>query len=134
MVEEYILTNELIKSILKSKYEHYKNLEKFIKNNYHIHGESKYSKKNGWTIFFRKSGKSLCYVNLENGMFITTVVIGSSLSEDLKKLPLSKESLAMFDNAKAFHDGKWLFFDKNTNKEIEDIKTLMHLKRKPFRK
>ncbi len=131
METKSIPTKHEIKQILEDSFDLFEKLTNFIEDNYQIDGVYKYSKKNGWTVFYKKSGKALCYINLKEGGFNVTIVIGASLNDEVKKLPIGATTKKMFDEAYQYHDGKWLNFDVKKEKEIEDIKTLLIFKKKP---
>ena len=42
--------------------------------------------------------------------------------------------LNYYDNSKTFHDGKWMFIDVSTVEQLEEIKKLIQIKKKPNRK
>ncbi len=44
---------------------------------------------------------------------------------------LSPRVLAIYDNAKTYHDGKWAMFDLIDRSLVEDLKKLLLIKRKP---
>lgn len=50
------------------------------------------------------------------------------------KYELSSYVLETYDNAKIFHDGKWVMFNITNNSIIEDLKKLLFIKRKPNKK
>jgi hypothetical protein len=108
-----------------------KSLVEFLQTNYKPDENFKYSKKSGWTIFYKKGGKPLTYVNLKENGFTVTVVIGQSLGNEVQSLSISATTKDKFKNAFQFHDGKWLNFDVATNKDIDDIEKLILLKKKP---
>lgn len=119
-----------INKLLKDKSDEYFRLVDYIENGYQIKGDFKFSQKTGWTVFFRKSGKSLCYIELQESKFRVVVVIGSSLEKDVINSDITPATKLMFKNAKQYHDGRWLLFDNISEKEIEDIKKLLNIKRK----
>lgn len=106
----------------------------FLRENYCPSEDYRFSQKDGWTVFYRRGGKSLCYVHLREGGFTVTVVIGESLSDKVKSSGVGKETWQLFQNAKQFHDGKWLHFDVENKHHIEDIKKLLLIKKNPVRK
>ena len=119
--------------IVGKKKDYLKDLDSYIRINYKISGEFKFSKKNGWSIFYRKNGKSLCYVNLRERGFNVTVVIGASLNDVLKSSLVSTKINTLFKNAHQYHDGKWLHITVETKRDIEDIKQLLLIKKKPIK-
>ena len=112
------------------------NLTQYLEENYDFEPEKVfYGKKYGWTVRYRKSGKTLCSLFPEKGAFIVLVVLGkkeageviSNIDEygaGLRKLIESTEHL---------HDGSWLWIRVLTMEDIADIKKLLAVKRKPKR-
>ncbi len=129
----YISTTQIYK-IVGKKEALLKELIEFIEKNYEPQIKQTFSKKNGWTVFFRKGGKSLLYINLKDGGFIVTIVIGISLNSEVKNAKLSTDAQEKFEKAKQFYDGKWLFFDIQNKRQIEDIKTLLRIKKNPIKR
>lgn len=39
-----------------------------------------------------------------------------------------------YNNAKTYHDGKWMFIDVTTTEQLEEVKKLIQIKKKPNRK
>ncbi len=105
------------------------NLIGFIRSNYSPQEKLKPIKGGGQTIFFRKSGKSLCYIEDKGDKSIVTVVVGATLDGKVQSANLSLKTKEMFKKAKQFHDGKWLFFEVKTKSDIKDIETLLMIKR-----
>lgn len=103
----------------------------FIKSNYSPEQKLKQSKEGGLTEFFRKGGKSLCYIETKGEKATVTVVIGETLNDKVLSANISQKAKDIFKNAKQFHDGKWLFFDMKTKSDLEDIKSLLLIKRQP---
>lgn len=83
----------------------------------------------GEQFFFRKGGKSLCYIETKDEMFTVTVVIGASLNEKVQSTNISSKAKKIFTEAKQFHDGKWMLFEVKSQEDVEDIKKLLALKR-----
>ena len=84
-----------------------------------------------WTIRFRKSGKTLVTLSPEENDFCVLVVLGKAEVEKVRILKLNAFIKNVFKKAKQYHDGKWLFMRPRNNKDIESIKTLLTIKRKP---
>lgn len=124
-------TKRELKNIVGKQADKLFDLMEFIEGSYQIEGEWKHYKKGGWTLFYRKSGKSLCYINFNEGGFVVTVIIGVSLNDQFTELSLSQQTKEMFKQAKQYHDGKWLKFDVTSQRDLADIKTLIQFKKKP---
>jgi len=78
----------------------------FIKNSYSPEEKVSTSKDGRQTIFYRKGGRSLCYIESKSGRSVVTVVIGANLSDRVHAARLSLRTRKMYEEAKPFHDGK----------------------------
>ena len=108
-----------------------KELAEWMHENYKIDDEFKFYKKHGWTLFWRKSGKSLAIVGIKDNDFEVTVVIGASLEEKIKEAGVSQKTLKMFSEAKQYFDGRWLNYKNIKESDIEDVKKLIVIKKLP---
>lgn len=102
----------------------------FIRQSYSPQEKVKENKEGSKTIFFRKAGRSLCYIDLNNEGSFVTIVIGETLQEKVMDLDISEKVKNMFTNSKAYHDGKWLNIKLEKKEDLEDIKKLLLVKRK----
>jgi hypothetical protein len=93
-----------------------------------------YGKKYGWTIRYRKSGKTLCSLFPECGAFTALVVLGRKEGEKASQIldQLSPDTRKLIGSAKQLHDGKWLWIRVLKPAHIEDVKRLLAIKRKPI--
>jgi hypothetical protein len=92
-----------------------------------------YGKKYGWTIRYRKSGKTLCSLFPEAGSFTVLIVLGKKEVEKVEEIlnELSTAFRKQFNNTEQLHDGRWLWIKMSSVKSLEDIKKLLQVKRKP---
>ena len=90
-------------------------------------------KKYGWSVRYRKSGKTLATLFPERGGFTALVVLGNKevakIEECVKKL--SKKVRELFENTDQLHDGRWLWIRPSSKADIESIKMLLNAKRRP---
>ena len=95
-----------------------------------------YGKKYGWTIRYRKSGKTLISLFPEQGAFTALVVLGKKEAEKVarKLAELSPATRKLLGSEKQLHDGKWLWIRVLEPLQVEDIKLLLTTKRKPIAK
>ena len=93
-----------------------------------------YGKKYGWTIRYRKSGKTLCSLFPESGAFTALVVLGRKEGEKASQIldELSPATRKLIESAKQLHDGKWLWIRVLEPAHVEDVKRLLATKRKPI--
>jgi hypothetical protein len=96
------------------------------------YGGTKY----GWSIRYRKSGKSLCTLYPEEGAFTILIVLGKKEVEQFEERigEFSMKSVELFKSAKQFHDGRWLWIRILDTSDTEDIRRLLIMKRKPKNK
>jgi len=109
-------------------------LTQYIEENYNYVPELVfYGRKYGWTIRYRRSGKTLCSLFPEKGAFTALVVLGkkeiervlsmiNEFDSDLRELIKSTEHL---------HDGSWLWVRVLNMEGSEGIKKLLSAKKKP---
>ncbi len=110
-------------------------LLQFIPDNYQLEGEFLfYGKKYGWTRRYRKSGKALTSLFPANGYFVAQIVLNPPQTEKALGANLSKSTLQMIKEAKAYHDGLWLWIKVASKQTLKDVKQLLLIKRKPVKK
>ena len=131
--EEKPSREEIVKTIGKNS-SLWLELHSYIEENYDFTPELLFfTKKHGWTVRYRKSGKTLCYFFPEKGAFSVLLVLGKKESEkvDLIKNELNANIKSVFENTEQLHDGRWLWIRALTKKDIKSIMLLLEAKRKP---
>ncbi|MFW9769875.1 MAG: DUF3788 domain-containing protein [Candidatus Thorarchaeota archaeon] len=109
-------------------------LHDFLAENYDFRPELSYwGEKYGWTIRYRKSGKTLTAFYPEKGGFTVQVILGKKEVDKFQSMreEFSRDIVELFDETKQLHDGRWLWIKQPENGTIDDIKKLIQLKRKP---
>lgn len=109
-------------------------LHEFLARNYDFQPELSYwGDKYGWTIRYRKSGKTLIAFYPEKGGFTVQIILGKKEVEKFQSMreELSPELVKLFDETKQLHDGRWLWITQPGIGTVEEIKTLIQLKRRP---
>ncbi len=89
-------------------------------------------KKHGWTLRYKKS-RSFCTLIPEKNRFALLIVFGAA---ERTKVEAIKDTLLAsiqkkYDEAKTYHDGKWVLLTINSENIIEDVIKLLEIKRKP---
>jgi len=112
----------------------WKDLREYLKRAYEIEPELLfYGKKYGWAYKYRKSSKTLCALFAEKGAFTVLITLGKKelekLDPDLPKL--SKKMQDLISSTQLLHDGKWLWIRLPNVGNVEDIKTILQVKRRP---
>ena len=109
-------------------------LHDYLEKNYDFLPETIfYGKKYGWTIRYRKSGKTLCSFFPEKDSFTVLITLGRKEVEETKNQMsiLSSNVQSIFKEAKQLRDGRWLWIRVETHLDVSSIRTLLNTKRKP---
>ena len=93
-----------------------------------------YGKKYGWTVRYRKSGRTLCSLFPEHGAFTVLVVLGKKEGIKASQIidELSPTTRNLIGSTNQLHDGKWLWIRVLETSHVEDVKCLLETKRKPM--
>lgn len=125
---------EMIAFIGEPAKEAWREIRQFLKDRYDLVPETLfYGAKYGWTIRYRKGGKTLCSLFPEKGGFTVLIVLGRKESEKalLIRDELSSKIRNLLGDTEQLHDGRWLWIRLLTTSDTEDVKKLLHIKRKP---
>ena len=84
---------------------------------------------------YRRGGKTLCALYARENCIGFMVIFGK---EERSKFETEKESYArevqrIYDEAKTYHDGKWMMFEPTDTSLFDDFIRLLSIKRKPNR-
>ena len=112
-------------------------LKQFIEGNYDFAPELVFSgQKYGWTIRYRRSGKTSCSLFPEKGAFTVLIVLGKDEAEKALSMlnDFSPSMRKLVKNAEQKRDGRWLWIRVMTSADADDVKELLKVKRKPKRK
>jgi hypothetical protein len=113
----------------------WKRLREFLTENYGLDGEwVYYGRKAGWVLRYRKGGKALTTLSPYKGYFTVQVVLGEADYERAREATLGESTRAAIDEARAYHDGRWLFLKVKSLKDLDDVTTLLLVKRKPVKR
>jgi hypothetical protein len=90
-------------------------------------------KEHDWTFRYRKGGKTLVTLSPEENDFCVLVVLGAEevRSAEQEKGMLSEGVRRILETSKQYHDGRWLWIRPRNARDLESIKTLLAIKRKP---
>ncbi len=85
---------------------------------------------------FKQGQKTILTIYIHNDKFTYLVIFGKKEREifEATRNDFSQFILNYYDNSKTFHDGKWMFIDVTTLEQLEEIKKLIQIKKKPNRK
>lgn len=109
-------------------------IRRFIADRYGLVSDTVfYGAKYGWTIRYRKSGKTLCSLFPEKGAFTVLIVLGGKESEIAASLreELGPKVQKLIGDTKQLHDGRWLWIRLLTTSDVDDVIKLLQVKRKP---
>ena len=121
----------------KPLYEIWKQLCAFIDEKYDM--ERLWSKGGkAWTYEYkyRRGGKTLCALYARENCVGFMVVLGKDerLKFEAERASYSQETRKLYDEAKTYHDGKWMMFEPKDTALFEDFVRLLGVKRRPNRK
>jgi len=109
-------------------------LRRFIEDNYDVPSETIfYGVTYGWTVRFRKSGKTLCSFFPEKSGFTVLVTLGRKESEKAlsKRDELGSKINELIGSTEQLRDGRWLWINVRTERDTDDLKKLLRIKRRP---
>jgi len=109
-------------------------IHKYLAESYDFEPELVFfTKKYGWTIRYRRSGKTLCYFFPEEDAFSILIVLGAKESEkvELIKSNLNKKAVDIFESTEQLRDGKWMWMRILDTSDLESLKLFISAKRKP---
>jgi len=112
----------------------WKDLTDYLQCHYDFIPEfSFFTKKYGWTIRYRRKGKTLCYLFPLVDAFTVLLILGNKQAEQALNLQdeLSSEIRSILINTPQLHDGRWMWFKISNQAQVEDIKLLLNIKQKP---
>lgn len=95
-----------------------------------------YGAKYGWTIRYRRSGKTLCSLFPEKGGFTALITLGKNEAQKALAIreELSSQTREHLEGTKQLHDGRWLWLRVLTTSDTADIKKLLQIKRRSKKK
>ena len=85
---------------------------------------------------YRRGGKTLCALYARENCIGFMIIFGKderAKFEDIRDT-LSDGVCRQYDEAKTYHDGKWVMFEPTNMAEFDDYMKLLAVKRKPNRK
>ncbi len=91
-----------------------------------------------WTYEYKycRGGKTLCCLYAKSSCIGFMIIFGKAERrkfEDMRRI-LSEAICKQYDQAKTYHDGKWVMFEPTNTAEFDDYLKLLAMKRKPNRK
>lgn len=85
---------------------------------------------------YRRGGKTLCALYAKEGRMGFIVILGK---DERSKFEAQRGSYTeavqeAYDNARTYHDGKWIMFEPSDASQFDDYLSLLAIKRRPNRK
>jgi hypothetical protein len=92
-------------------------------------------KKYGWCIGYKKGKKTITTLFPERKGFTILFTFGRSENEEYenRKGEVSDETRELIASTDQLHDGRWIWLRIRNESQIDDVKTLLEIKRKPIR-
>ena len=91
------------------------------------------SGKHGPELKYRKGGRTLVSLSPREGGFIALVVLGAEETKRAFELELGSGVRRVLEDARQYHDGRWLFVPVKSKRDVRDVTSLLALKRRPSR-
>ena len=111
-------------------------IHEYVAQHYDFEREKKfYAKKYGWTVRYRKSGKTLCSFFPEAGAFSALLVLGAKEAQKVESIKgrLNANVRDVFEETEQLRDGKWMWIRVLERADIESLKLMLCAKRAPKR-
>jgi hypothetical protein len=89
-----------------------------------------------YVLRFRRGGKTLVSLFPQADGIGLMVIYGKDerIKFEMGRAAFSTKVVLEYDNAKTYHDGKWIMFSLPDQDVLEDLPSLLAVKRKPNRK
>lgn len=129
--------DEICSTIGEEGTKHWRLLDEFFNSSYDIDSDIRFPFGNnyGWGVRYKHKSKTLCYMFPEKGAFTVFFQIGKSeVSKMIDKLDgFLPRTKVIWEKRYPCGDGGWLHYRVLCSEEIEDIKELMRIKKKPIK-
>ena len=85
---------------------------------------------------FKQGQKTILTVYIHEDKYTFLVIFGKKEREifETQRSGFSPYIQNYYDNSTTYHDGKWMFIDVTTTEQLEEVKRLIIIKKKPNRK
>ncbi len=128
--KEVLPTEENFKKVLKGSYPAYRELIKFIEENF---GTLKpdwkfYSPKYGWTLKTFLKKRNLFFISPQDGKFAIAFVFGSKAVEKVNESNIDDHIKEELNNARKYAEGQGVRLEVEDDSILEDLKKLVEIK------
>ena len=85
---------------------------------------------------YRRGGKTLCTLYAKQNVANILITLGKAEREkvEINRDDFSPSLLALYNETKTYHDGKWLWIQIDESLSFDDVIKLLKIKRRPNRK
>ncbi|MFW9968493.1 MAG: DUF3788 family protein [Candidatus Thorarchaeota archaeon] len=124
--------NEMMKFLGSQGGRMWKIITKYLRENYEFEPVRENDELEA-TIRYRRSGKTLITFYPKKEELTVLIIFGKKEVEKFEnsKDEFSPEIVDFFENTKQYHDGKWLHIKVPPFSDFEDIRKLLHIKKRP---
>ena len=137
MLEVKPTQDEILALLGKDAFDMWRAVCHFIADNYNIDTLWDDGGKYGaYEQKFRKSGKTLCSLYVKETELVVLIIFGKAEREkfEAERMDFSPQMQAIYDEAKTYHDGKWMYIKVKDSSMFSDITRMLVIKKKPNRK
>lgn len=85
---------------------------------------------------FKQGQKTIVTIYIHEDKFTFLIILGKKEREifEARRNEFSQYIQEYYDSSRTYHDGKWMFIDVTSPEQLEEIKQLIIIKKKPNRK
>ena len=85
---------------------------------------------------FKQGSKTILTIYSYEDRFTFLIIFGKKEREsfEMQKRGYSRYILDYYEKSRTYHDGKWMFIEVTTLEQLEEVKRLIQIKKKPNRK
>lgn len=110
-------------------------LNRFLRESYEVEPKYSYSVcsgQPGWNVKYQKAGRSLCTLYPMEGFFIALVVVGAKeqMEAELLAPTFTEHVQVLLKSSGGISGARWLMINVTDNAILEDVKTLIQVRRK----
>jgi hypothetical protein len=113
----------------------WESLTDWLAQNYRVKTDFAFLGKNyGWSVRYRRNGKSLVSLYPGKDEFTVLVIISPELCEQAAAMNLEPDTRKTLENAAPYPEGRWLFIRVKSETDLSDARKLIELKSPPLKK
>lgn len=127
-------TDEQIEDFIGSRFDLWQQIHTYVEKNYDFQPElAFFTKKYGWTLRYRKSGKTLCSFFPEREAFSALLVMGAkeAAKADEVKDRFTDSVREVFETTEQLRDGRWMWIRILNQADLDSLILMLTAKRKP---